>query len=61
MAIDVSKLIDNGIQETHTSLRGQLLDDLFQYLVAFLLKGLLLRIALVGTILDVESNSIENT
>ena len=42
VAVNVSKLINNGVQEAHTSLWSKLLDNLFENLVAFLLQGLLL-------------------
>ena len=60
MAVDISKLVDNGVQEAHAGIRGKLLDDLLEYLIAFLLQGFLLRVALMGTVLDVESNCVEN-
>ena len=61
MAVDVSELINNGVKQAHTSLRSKLLDDLLEYLVAFLLQGLLLRVALMCTVLDIQGDCIENT
>ncbi len=37
VAVNISKLIDNGVEEAHTSLGGKLLDDLLENLVALLL------------------------
>lgn len=60
MAVNVPELVNDGVKQAHTSLRGQLLDYLFEYLVALLLQGLLLGVALVGTVLNVESHRVEN-
>lgn len=37
VAVNISKLIDNGVEEAHTSIWGKLLDDLLENLVALLL------------------------
>ena len=37
VAVNISKFIDNGVEETHTSIWGKLLDDLLENLVALLL------------------------
>ena len=60
MAVDVSELINNGVKQAHASLRGKLLDDLLEYLIALLLQGLLLRVALMCTVLDIQGDCIEN-
>lgn len=60
VAIDVSELVDDGVEEAHAGLRRQLLDDLLKDLVAFLLKRLLLGVVLVSAVLDIECDSIKN-
>lgn len=60
MAIDVSKFIDYGVKQAHASFSGKLLYDLLEDLITLLLQRLLLRIALVSAVLDVESNGVEN-
>ncbi len=59
MAVDVSELINDRVKQAHTSLRSQLLDYLFEYFVALFLQRLLLGVALVGTVLNVECHSVE--
>ena len=60
MAVDVSELINNGVKQAHASLRSKLLDNLLENLVALLLQGLLLRVALMCAVLNIQSDCIEN-
>lgn len=59
VAVDVSELINDGVKQAHTSLRCQLLDYLFEYFITLFLQRLLLGVALVGTVLNVECYSVE--
>jgi len=60
VAVNISELIDDGVEQAHAGVRGQDQDDGLQDLIAFLLLCLLLLLVGMSVALDKEGHRVED-